>query len=141
MLRRKQSRQRRGVVLLVILSLLVLFALLGITFVIVSGQYERSAGATARSELYGGEPSRDLDTAMYIALRDDLNALNPLRSHSLLYDIYGHEIHYGSVTTAASGLGGNQFVQFDMMSVSRDGGGPRRWPAPGHGRRCGGDRL
>jgi hypothetical protein len=121
MLRRKQSRQRRGVVLLVILSLLVLFALLGITFVIVSGQYERSAGATARSELYGGEPSRDLDTAMYIALRDDLNALNPLRSHSLLYDIYGHEIHYGSVTTAASGLGGNQFVQFDMMSVSRDG--------------------
>lgn len=124
MSRNRPSRQRRGVVLLVILSLLVLFALLGITFVIVSGQYQRSAGANARAKIYSGESSRDLDEGMYIVVRDDLNILNPLRSHSLLNDSYGHEIYHGQIASPATGVGGNQFIEFNIQAVSRDGVSP-----------------
>lgn len=102
---------RRGVVLLVILSLLVLFALLGVTFVLVSGQYKRSSYAFMRAETYGDDWARQVDTALYIALRDSKDAANPLRTHSLLNDIYGHESYYGTVSSASNAsFGAGQLV-------------------------------
>lgn len=110
---RHRRAPRRGVVLLVILSLLVLFALLGVTFVIVSGQYKRSANAYMRAETYGDDWSRQLDTAMYIALRDTPDAANPIRTHSLLNDIYGHEYAKGTVATAPVDLHNGQVRSFE----------------------------
>jgi hypothetical protein len=104
---------RRGVVLLVILSLLVLFALLGVTFVIVSGQYKRSAQSYMRAEMYGDDWVRQIDTGMYVALRDTLDPANVLRSHSLFNDLYGHNTCYGTVTGAPTNAGGGQLMSFN----------------------------
>ena len=112
MARRQRRSHRSGVVLLVILSLLVLFALLGVTFVIVSGQYKRSASAFARTETYGDDWARQLDTAMYTSVRDTHDSASPLRGHSLLLDLYGHDTYAGRVTAASvtSGFGGGQLI-------------------------------
>lgn len=123
MARQRNRAPRRGVVLLVILSLLVLFALLGVTFVIVSGQYKRSAGSYMRAETYGDDWARQIDTAMYVALRDSLDAANPLRTHSLLNDIYGHDSYYGTVTSASNAaLGGGQLVDIQCTLLNASNG-------------------
>jgi hypothetical protein len=121
MTRRFHRPPRRGVVLLVILSLLVLFALLGVTFVIVSGQYKRSAGVYSRAETYGDDYARQLDTAMYNVVRDTLDPQNPLHGQSLLNDIYGHDTYYGVVTTAPNIGYGGQIYEF-KCTLSNAGG-------------------
>jgi hypothetical protein len=112
---------RRGVVLLVILSLLVLFALLGVTFVIVSGQYKRSAQSYMRAEMYGDDWVRQIDTGMYVALRDTLDPANVLRTHSLFNDLYGHNTCYGTVTGAPTNAGGGQLMNFNCTIVNSAG--------------------
>lgn len=85
----RKSNARRGVVILVVLSLLVLFVLLVVTFAIVAGQYRRTAQAYARKELLGLEPQKDLDRAFYELVRDTTFRSSSLRFHSLLRDYYG----------------------------------------------------
>ncbi|HTN76237.1 MAG TPA: hypothetical protein VL096_13360, partial [Pirellulaceae bacterium] len=130
MKRRPTFRARRGVVLMVILSLLVLFALLGVTFAIVAGQYRKAASSFSRRDQYGDEPGRQLDSAMYMVLRDTPNPRNPIRSHSLLTDIYGlHSdpslggvvIVKGALASGLTSTAQNQFLEFRVT--------PSGWPA------------
>ena len=66
----RKPKPRRGVVILVVLSLLVLFVLLVVTFSIVAGQYRRAAQAHARKEWLGEDPQKIADRVMYALLRE-----------------------------------------------------------------------
>ena len=53
-----RRKPRRGVLLFVVLSLLVLFVLVGITFVVVAGQYRRTTISAIRHERTGDAPEK-----------------------------------------------------------------------------------
>ena len=101
--RTKMARRhtpRRGVVLLVVLSLLVLFVVVAVTYAVVAGHFRRAAVASSRFEQLGDDPHRFVDRAMYQLLRD-----TPLPSsmmgHSLLHDLYGPKGVRGVVNSDA----------------------------------------
>ena len=91
------QRQRRGVVLLVVLSLLVLFVIVGLTFTLVASVYRKSATATARSADREDDRLDELDRAMYLILRGADHA-TPLAHQPILEDIYGGGTTANSVT-------------------------------------------
>jgi hypothetical protein len=86
---------RRGVVLLVVLTLLSLFVVICTTFVLVASQYNRAAQSQAKEERYRDPPQKLLDAAMYQLVRgtgDLESAMNALGSaHDLLGDMYGYD--------------------------------------------------
>lgn len=82
---------RRGILLLVVLSLLVLFVLAGLTFMVVAGQYRRSTLLASQQERTGDLPKLQLETAMYELLRDTTNPFSGLAGQSLLADKYGQQ--------------------------------------------------
>jgi len=90
MISRKFNR-RRGVILLVVLGLLSLFALTGITFVLVAGQHQRGSTAASRREQYGDPPSVLLNEALLQVLRGTNNPYSVIGPHSLLEDLYGSD--------------------------------------------------
>lgn len=93
----KRSEPRRGVILLVVLGLLTLFALMTMTFILVAAQARRTAQATTEAEQYGDPPQTLLDEAALQVLRGTNNPLSVLRPHSLLEDIYGNSSATGEV--------------------------------------------
>ena len=96
---KKISRKRqRGVVLLVVLSLLTLFTLLMVTFIIVAGQYRQSALSAARVSRSDVSPAKLLDNANFALLRDSTDPKNSIRFHSLLFDMYGGDGFTGSIS-------------------------------------------
>lgn len=117
MVRRTQSR--RGVVILIVLSLLVLFVLLVVTFAIVAGQYRRAAQAVGRREWLGEDPQKTADRVMYTLLREpDVNHTgSPFRGHALLTDVYGR-FYKGTVTGTAVSRAGGQIVEFNFLYPS-----------------------
>lgn len=113
----RHSPNRRGVVILIVLSLLVLFVLLVVTFAIVTGQYRRAAVAVARQEWLGEDPQKAADRVMYALVREpNLNQTgSPFRGHSLLTDVYGvsyrGKVFGGSVPLAGGVQSGDQRPQ------------------------------
>jgi hypothetical protein len=85
-----RRRQQRGVILLAIISLLTMFMLIGITYVVVSGHFKRAAVTNSRVRQLEVPPQKHLDGAMYQLLRDTDFAGSVVRGHSLLQDKYGH---------------------------------------------------
>jgi len=57
-------RRRRGVLLLVVLGLLTMFAMIGLTFVVLTGQERRVAEVGRAMETQYVPPQDDLDRAM-----------------------------------------------------------------------------
>jgi hypothetical protein len=90
-----RSRARRGVVLLVVLALLTLFAAVGVAFVMFSEQEGNSAQIGLQATQYG-RPDPDLLLGYflnqlmldYVAPKNQPN-LNALQTHSLLVNMYG----------------------------------------------------
>jgi hypothetical protein len=106
-----RPRGRRGVLLLVVLSMLVLFSLIAVTFVLVSSQYRRSSTAAGRAEQYGDDYRRQLDEVFAQIVRDTTNTHSALQQHSLLNDIYGIPPVMGSISAPATPLvPGGQFL-------------------------------
>ena len=93
----RKSEQRRGVLLLVVLSMLVVFLLIGVTFVMVANQQKDAAKAATTMAQTGNAPKNLLDGAMYQLLRDTNNSLSAIRGHSLLRDMYGDDAVLGAV--------------------------------------------
>jgi hypothetical protein len=89
-----QHPKRRGVLLLVVLSMLVLFLMIGTAFIITSKQAEKAAKyvtATAISDTNAAARGDLLNDVMLQMLRDTDNPNSVLRYHSLLGDMYGNE--------------------------------------------------
>lgn len=117
MTRQSHRQSRRGIVILIVLSLLVLFIVLAVTFAIVAGQYRRAADAQGKQELLGSDPRQPADQTLYAIVRDTNQMTSPLRGHSLLRDMYGASFRgsvSGSVTTGAGG----QLVLFGATSAT-----------------------
>ncbi len=86
----KYSKKRRGVLLLIILGLLAMFALVAIAFVTVTNHAEEGAKAMQRMGEYPEDPQADLHQAIMVVLRGSGNPGSPLYFHSLLEDMYGY---------------------------------------------------
>ena len=83
-------KPRRGVVLLLVLSLLTLFLLIGISFMIVSSQYVGAARVNARVDIRETRPEKQLDDVMMQLLRGT-NVRSSLDGHAFLEDLYGYD--------------------------------------------------
>lgn len=116
----RRRARRRGIVLLIILSLLAIFAMIGVAFIVAAGQYRRGARSAARLHVFRDEPQQILDRGMYAALRDLPNSdtASPMRGHSLLRDFYGTDGAKGIVTAAAfeAPVSGGQFIGMTVTS-------------------------
>ena len=120
----KQSkRPRRGIVLLIVLSMLVIFSLLVTTFVVVSGNYRTAAIMAARGRAKANDPRELLDNVMSSLLVDTNDPQSPMRTHGLLRDMYGNDgfvarvkdiedvTNVNSVSQSTNG----QFFQLELM--------------------------
>src|SRR6478672_327400 len=87
--------RRRGVVLLIVVSLLALFILLGVTYSLSVTQYVNASKIEIAVERTGDRPDTETDIILGQILFDspylttDNRARNSLHHHSLLADLYG----------------------------------------------------
>lgn len=75
---RKQKRIRRGALLIVVLSILVLFALIALTFVVVAGSFNRSAKAAGRIGITDDEGRQLVERAFLDLVRGTANTNSAL---------------------------------------------------------------
>ena len=91
---RAPRAERRGILLLVVLSLLVLFLLVGTAFITSSDDYRKSSKVLARPFQPAESPLQRedlLDEALGQLVRDTANPHSSIRHHSLLADLYGND--------------------------------------------------
>ncbi len=117
---------RRGILLLVVLSMLTLFLLIGTAFIVTSKQYQQANKTRARlTETSNSSIDQQdlLNEVLNQLLRDTNNLNSSMRFHSLLRDMYGSDGIYASVSDvgaewAHSGDGRNvtsgQVLQFRL---------------------------
>ena len=91
---------RQGMALLFVVSLILFITLLGTSFVVLSQQFKKSADIRTRLDATGDDSQTMVQRAMYELLRgpNPNNTASPLRTHSLLADMYG----YGMAATVLS---------------------------------------
>src|SRR3954466_3999184 len=88
-LRRSRPR-RRGIVLLMVVSLLALFVLLGATFTLVALQALNASKLELKQQQTGDPPDTEMDLVLGQILFDT-QARTVLQYHSLLRDLYGYD--------------------------------------------------
>ncbi len=110
----RRGQERRGVLLLVVLSLLVLFAMITVTFVLVASQYRRMSRAAGKVELVGNDPRKLLDEAFGQIVRGTRNPQSSLYGHDLLNDLYGNDsVRFASAAALpVNSVAGGQFIDF-----------------------------
>src|SRR5260221_14301950 len=57
-------REKRGVVLLVVVSILTLFLMIGVTYVLVAGNYNLTSKQALRAKTYGDESEREIEEVL-----------------------------------------------------------------------------
>lgn len=87
--RRCGPAARRGVILLVVLSMLMLFAVIGVTFLLVASQSRRSSRADARAEQVTDDFRKQLDEVFGQVVRGTTLPNSSMLNHDLLTDMYG----------------------------------------------------
>lgn len=121
-----RPRDRRGVLLLVVLSMLVLFLLVGATFLITSGQYRTASQVVEKATRTTFQPADVLERALMQLLRDTNSPSSVIRYHSLLRDLYGADGFAGRVlVNAADVLGEGQGGTLGLSGTSIDAIAPR----------------
>ncbi len=115
----RRQKPHRGVVLLVVLTLLTLLIVVGLTFTLLSGQFRRAAEAGARNDRYDANAAETADNAVYQLLRDtDRNTTrSSLWGHSLLGDLWGNDGVSGTVVTTADQVGG-EFLEIAFTATA-----------------------
>src|SRR5271157_621991 len=90
---RQNQRERRGIVLVLVLGMLALMALIGITFATFSGQSRVSARSFMQSM---NQPQRDelMDYALEQLIGDTTDIRSAIRGHSLARDMYGNDANF-----------------------------------------------
>ena len=108
---------RNGVTLMLVMSIIVLFLLMGTTFMIVSNNFLKSARQKSKFRLKGDEGQVLVDRALYDIIRgpDLNNTMSPLRGHSLLGDMYG----YGFKARIGSASINGQFIDAQLLAPAR----------------------
>ena len=81
---RNPQSGRRGVLLLVVLSMLVLFMLIGTAFLMSSSNQSQGAKESAKVNRLGNDAGKLLHRAIMQLLRDSDNRTSAIRYHSLL---------------------------------------------------------
>ncbi len=102
-LSKRLRREKRGVVLLVVVSILTLFLMIGVTYVLVAGNYNKAAGQALRARTYGDESEREIEEVLAQVLygTPSFGGNGPrsvISPHSLLQDLYGNDIYFGWVS-------------------------------------------
>ena len=118
MLRKAGAPPRDGVILLVVISLLVLFSLVGLAFVV----YAEGQANTARlwregetAQLPGMDPELLLSYFLGQLIYDTDNPNSALRGHSLARTMYGQRANAGSL---ASGVGSTAIAKGGSFEAS-----------------------
>jgi hypothetical protein len=93
----RNNQSRRGVILVVVLGMLALFALMSVTFVIVARQSRMSSHIDAKLDQVGDPPDRMNDQVLMQLLRGTNDSNSSLRHVSLLEDMYGNDEVLGRV--------------------------------------------
>lgn len=112
--------RRRGVLLLIVLALLALFALIAVSFVVLTGQSRRSAEAMRSMEAYDVSPKQELERAFAQVVRGSNDPASVMGANSLLEDIYGNNAKLGEIDGIA------QF--FSTPSIISSPNGEKRTP-------------
>jgi hypothetical protein len=112
--------------LLVCLSMLALFSVTIVTYLITSRQVVRSAASTAKIEQYGNPPQETAHRVMLDLLRGSRSLSSPFRYDSLLEDLYGNDHVFGRLvsdwSTVQPLLGtGNQIYDLTIQPDERPG--------------------
>lgn len=102
---------RRGVLLLIILSLLAMFAMVGLTFVLASNQQRRGAETAKKIDIRLDQPAKVLREAFGQVARGSTSPdptmmvsyfpKSPAYAHNLLSNLYGNMTMVGQVTYAS----------------------------------------
>ena len=107
-----KNSNRRGVLLLVVLALLAMFAMVAVAFVVLAGSEKRSADRVRATGAVDESPEKTLNQAFNVVVRGPYIAVNPTAGtlaattsaitwQSLLEKIYGYET-IGSLTSPAT---------------------------------------
>ncbi len=102
---RKHRKSRRGALMLIVLGILVLFVLIGLTFVLVTGNFRD--GAVSHS-LKQDSPSFACEEAVRQLIRGTAYD-SSIRGHSLLRDLYGSDSGLQTLTSVANNGNGTAF--------------------------------
>jgi len=97
--RRIAARRSPGIILLIVLVLLALFTMLLISFVVATVSNRQSVIISARAEQTGDPPAAQLNSAFMQVVRGSQNTGSVMGAHSLLEDMYGHNV--GAPSTAS----------------------------------------
>lgn len=114
MAKNRHIKDRRGVLLLIILALLALFGVTAVGFYIVATSGKRGADASLRAAKDTERPEDQLNEAIAQVLHGSNRSMSVLRTHSLLEDLYGNitpGILTTPPTTPASGYIGIEMPQ------------------------------
>jgi len=114
------ENNRRGVLLLVVVGLLAMFALIGLTFVILASHQQKAAEAQARLEQYAESPEELLNETLLQVVRGTRKPGSPLHSQSLLEDEHGLDVVSGVVTAAAASGADPTCVELTAKGLSSE---------------------
>ncbi|MGY8771663.1 MAG: hypothetical protein ACKVH8_24870, partial [Pirellulales bacterium] len=90
----QNPKNRQGITLLFVISMIVLFLLMGTTFVVISNDYFKAARKRGQANLHEVDGSALVRQAFYEIVRGPSlkDQSSPLRGHDLLSDMYGYGI-------------------------------------------------
>ena len=123
---------RQGITLLFVVSMIVLFLLLGTAFVVVANNFNRESTRRIRSNQVEGKGELQgnalVEDVMFQIIRGtDLRDVDsPLRVHDLLADQYGYGVRSfvsPNTTVTPAFIGGEAFIQFALTSDRNAGPG------------------
>jgi hypothetical protein len=103
---KSRADARRGVLLLVVLSLLMLFSMVAVTFVLLSTRHYETTRYAIRNEQTGENPQQLLDNVFAQCIRGTDDPHSVIGPHSLLEDLYGNDGIQGFVASAAQSASG-----------------------------------
>ena len=117
----QKFQNRSGITLLLVISLVVLFLLMGTTFMVISNDFYKAARRRARLTTNIVDSEAVLDECFYSLVRGPslFDTNSPLRGHSILADQYGYGV-VGQVANETPGGGGDTtpFVDVDGPFVT-----------------------
>ena len=124
-----RRHNRQGVTLLFVVSMIVLFLLMGTTFMIVANEYRRASKPRLLNNLYRIDNQALVQQAFYELIRGPelANPASPLRTHDILADMYGYGFKAtisgapivanipGTLSSATPRLATDQFIELQLQ--------------------------